>query len=283
MQVYADLRILTARPSLADEATAPHHLFGVADAAEAWSVGRWVRAATAAIAEIAGRGRRAIVVGGTGLYFRALTVGLADVPAIPARVRAEVQALYDEVGAEAFRDRLSTVDPIAATRIAGADRQRMTRAYEVFAATGRALSDWNRGTHSPLAPHSWRAVVLEPPRDILYARCDARLAGMVNGGALEEVARLVGRGLDDSRPIMKALGVAPLAAHLRGEIAREEALARACQDTRRYAKRQITWFRNQAPDWPRAATPDVALAILNVGASPRRGSAEQAERGEADG
>jgi tRNA dimethylallyltransferase len=259
MQVYADLRVLTARPSPADEATAPHHLFGVADAAEAWSVGRWLRAATAVIAEIAGRGRPAIVVGGTGLYFRALTIGLADVPAVPARVRAEVQALYDELGAEAFRDRLSAVDPQAADRIAGADRQRMTRAYEVFAATGRALSDWNRGTHPPLAPDSWRGAVLEPPRDVLYAHCDARLAAMVGGGALEEVARLVGRRLDASRPIMKALGVAPLAAHLRGEISQEAALARACQDTRRYAKRQITWFRNQAPDWPRAANAEVVI------------------------
>ena len=252
MQVYADLRVLTARPSPEDEAAAPHHLFGVADAAEAWSVGRWLRAATAALAEIASRARPAFVVGGTGLYFRALTVGLAEVPAVPMRVRAEVQTLYDAIGEPAFRERLDQVDPEAAGRIAGADRQRLTRAYEVFAATGRPLSDWNRETRPVLAPGSWRGLVVEPPRDALYARCDARLAAMLEGGALDEVARLMARGLDPSRPAMKALGVAPFAAHLRGDMGLDEALAQARQDTRRYAKRQITWFRNQAPDWPRA-------------------------------
>jgi tRNA dimethylallyltransferase len=251
MQVYADLRVLTARPSPEDEAAAPHHLFGVADAAEAWSVGRWLKTATRVLAEIAARGRPAIVVGGTGLYFRALTLGLADVPGVPAAIRSEMQTLYDEIGEGAFRARLAEVDPGAVAKIAAADRQRLTRAYEVFAATGRPLSAWQALTSPALTPGSWRALVLEPPREAIYARCDERLAAMLKAGALEEVARLVSRRLDAKLPAMKALGVAPFATHLRGGISLDEALAQARQDTRRYAKRQVTWFRNQAPAWPR--------------------------------
>jgi tRNA dimethylallyltransferase len=254
MQLYADLRVLTARPSPTDEAAAPHHLFGVADSAETWSVGRWLRAATATLREIAARGRPAIVVGGTGLYLRALTGGLADVPAVPAATRAALQAQYDEIGEPAFRARLAEVDPAAAERIAGGDRQRLTRAYEVFAATGRPLSTWQANTRPALAAGTWRAVVIEPPRQALYAQCDARLSRMLETGALEEVARLAARGLDARLPAMKALGVVPFAAHLRGEIGLEGALEQARQDTRRYAKRQLTWFRNQVPEWPRAAS-----------------------------
>jgi tRNA dimethylallyltransferase len=262
MQVYADLRVLTARPSLEEETAAPHHLFGVADAGQAWSVGRWLEAATVALAEIAARGRPAIVVGGTGLYFRALTIGLADVAAVPSGLRAQVQALYDEIGEPAFRARLTEVDPVAATRIATADRQRLTRAYEVFAASGRPLSAWQGRTSPALAPGSWRGVVLEPPREALYARCDSRLVAMIEAGALEEVARLMDRRLGENLPAMKALGIVPFAAHLRGEIGLDEALARARQDTRRYAKRQITWFRHQTPDWPRAHDPDEVIGDL---------------------
>jgi tRNA dimethylallyltransferase len=262
MQVYADLRVLTARPSPEEEAAAPHHLFGVADAAEAWSVGRWLKAATEVLAEIAGRGRPAIIVGGTGLYFRALTSGLAAIPGVPGSERANAQALYDEIGEAAFRARLADVDPMAASRIATADRQRLTRAYEVFAASGRPLSAWQARTNPALAPGSWRALVLEPPREAIYARCDLRLQAMLEAGALEEVALLIYRRLDARLPAMKALGVAPFAAHLRGDIGLDEALAQARQDTRRYAKRQVTWFRNQATDWPRAQGADQLIGDL---------------------
>jgi tRNA dimethylallyltransferase len=255
MQLYGDLRILTARPGPDEEVTAPHHLFGVADAADAWSVGRWLNAATATMADIAGRGRPAIVVGGTGLYFRALTAGLAEVPAIAAQVRAASQALYDDVGEAAFREILARVDPDSEARIAGADRQRLTRAHEVFAASGRSLTAWQSETKPTLAARTWHGIVLEPSRAALYARCDARLATMIDSGALDEVARLIARRLDPRLPAMRALGVTPLAAHLRGELTLDKALARARQDTRRYAKRQLTWFRNQAPDWPRLADP----------------------------
>jgi tRNA dimethylallyltransferase len=205
--------------------------------------------------EIAGRGRSAIVVGGTGLYFRALTAGLAEIPPVPATVRAEVQATYDRLGEAALRDELARIDPASAARIAAGDRQRLTRAMEVFTATGQPLGDWQASTSPALAPGSWSGLVLEPRREALYARCDARLAAMVAGGALEEVQRLVARRLGPALPGMKALGVAPLAAHLRGEISLDAALDQARQDTRRYAKRQLTWFRHRAPDWPRVSGP----------------------------
>ncbi len=260
MQIYADLRVLTARPNTEDEAAAPHHLFGVADAGEAWSVGRWLEAATATLATIAARGRPALVVGGTGLYFRALTVGLADIPAVSAAIRREVQALFDLLGETAFRVRLAEIDAPSARRIATADRQRLTRAYEVWAASGRSLSEWQSRTLPTLPAGTWRGVVVEPDRQTLYDRCDARLAAMLDAGALEEVARLAARGLSPTPPAMKALGVAPLAAHLRGEISLDEALAQARQDTRRYAKRQLTWFRNQTPDWPRVENADADIS-----------------------
>jgi tRNA dimethylallyltransferase len=259
MQVYADLRVLTARPSLDEEAVAPHHLFGVVDAAETWSVGRWLKAATAILAEIAARGRPAIVVGGAGLYLRALSVGLAEMPGVTEAVRAEAQALYDEIGEGAFRGRVAEADPSAAARIAAGDRQRLTRAYEVFASTGRSLTAWQANTHPALAARTWRAIVIEPPREALYARCDARLSAMLEAGALDEVARLAGRGLDARLPAMKALGVVPFAAHLRGEIGLDEALEQARQETRRYAKRQLTWLRHQVPHWPRATSDEAVI------------------------
>ena len=256
MQLYADLRILTARPSVEDEARAPHRLFGVADAAEAWSVGRWLHAARVALDEITARGRPAIVVGGTGLYFRALTRGLADIPPIPGEVRERVLPDYTAEGEAFFRTRLAKVDPRAEARIAPGDRQRLTRALEVYEATGRALSDWHSDTAPILAPGDWRGVVLSPPRAELYARIDVRLARMVQEGALAEVAALMARDLDPRLPAMKALGVAAFIAQLSGALSPEEALAQAQMETRRYAKRQVTWFDRQTPDWPRLEETD---------------------------
>jgi len=256
LQLYADLRVLTARPSLEEEARAPHHLFGVADAADGWSTGRWLRAALQALEDIAARGRTAIVAGGTGLYFHALTQGLADIPPIPAEIRRRTAEDYEAMGEAAFRTRLATADPAAEARIAPNDRQRLARAWEVFAATGVALSDWQARTQAPLPADAWRAVALEPPREVLYARCDARLHAMVAEGALEEVAALIARGLDPALPAMKAVGVRELAAHIRGEADLEAAIAAAQMETRRYAKRQLTWQRNQAGGWPRLTAPD---------------------------
>jgi tRNA dimethylallyltransferase len=256
LQLYADLRILSARPSSEEEARVPHHLFGVADAADGWSVGRWLRAATVVLGQIAVRGRPAIVVGGTGLYFRALTQGLADVPPVPAVDREAAEHLFDEAGEDALRGELQSLDPLAAARIAAGDRQRLTRALAVARSTGRSLSHWQGETRPAIDPASWRAVVLEPPRDVLYARCDARLAAMVEAGAMQEAAALVGRGLDPWLPAMKAVGLRELAACAAGTMSLKDALAAAQIATRQYAKRQLTWFRHQTPDWPRIAATD---------------------------
>ena len=252
LQLYADLRLLTARPSPDEEARAPHHLFGVADGADGWSVGRWLKTALPVIEDLMARRRPAIVVGGTGLYFRALTQGLAEVPAVPAAARQAAAETYEQLGEDAFRQALAERDPASAARIAPGDRQRLTRAYEVAEATGRALSDWQADTRPPLAPEQWRAVVMEPDRQTLYARCDARLETMVAAGALEEVRALAARALDPALPVMKAVGLRELTAHLEGETTLDQAVALAQQETRRYAKRQLTWLRNQTPDWPRA-------------------------------
>ena len=256
MQLYRDLRLLTARPSAGEEARIPHRLFGVADAADAWSTGRWLRATLDVLAELRRRGRPAIVVGGTGLYFRALTEGLADVPPIPRATRAEAESEFAAMGEDAFRGRLAGSDPAAAARIAPGDRQRLVRAWEVYAATETPLSDWQGHGRPAIAPGSWRAVALEPPREALYARCDARLTAMVEAGVLDEVAALLARNLDADMPLMKAVGVREFAAHLRGETTLEAALAAAQQETRRYAKRQTTWMRGQMADWPRLTAGD---------------------------
>lgn len=251
MQLYRDLRVLTARPSPDEEARARHHLFGTVDATDGWSVGRWLRAASEALAEVAARGRHAVVVGGTGLYFRALTAGLAEIPPIPPEARREAAAEFERLGAAAFRARLAAADPAAARRIAPLDRQRLIRSWEVFAATGRPLTEWRLTGRPALLPGAWSALALEPPRGELYARCDARLEAMVAAGAVSEVEALIARGLDPHLPAMKAVGVREFAAHIRGEATMEAALAGAQRETRRYAKRQLTWMRGQMGGWPR--------------------------------
>jgi tRNA dimethylallyltransferase len=253
MQIYAGLRVLTAAPSPEEEARVPHHLFGVADAAQGWSVGRWQTAAIRTLHDIASRGRPAIVVGGTGLYFRALTHGLADVPPVPESQREISGLLYAAQGEAAFRDQLRPLDPAAEARIESGDRQRLVRAHAVAVATGRALSDWQADTRPVLQPGEWSGLVLDPPRAQLYDRCDTRLGAMVQNGALGEVAAMEARGLDPALPALKAVGYRELAAHLRGETSLDQALDAARQETRRYAKRQLTWFRNQTPDWSRLA------------------------------
>jgi len=251
MQVYGGLTVITAGPGPEELAAAPHHLFGTVDPADGWSVGRWLRAASDVIADIGARGRDAIVVGGTGLYFSALTRGLADVPEIPSRVRETAAVEFAAMGEEAFRARLAEADPAAAARIAPGDRQRLSRAWEVYAATGVSLTDHQANASGALPAGSWSAVALEPPREALYARCDARLEAMAAAGALDEVRALTARNLDPALPAMKAVGVRELAAHLRGETDLATAIAAAQQETRRYAKRQTTWMRGQMGDWPR--------------------------------
>jgi tRNA dimethylallyltransferase len=255
-QLYADLSVLTARPPAADLARVPHWLYGVADGADAWSVGRWLRAVLPILDDLRARGRPAIVAGGTGLYFHALTRGLAEAPEVPDQTRAAALARYDTEGEGAFRDVLRRLDPAAVARIAAHDRQRLVRALAVAEATGRALSDWQADTRPALAADLWRGVVLNPPREALYARCDDRVAGMVREGVLDEVARLARRDLDSVLPVMKAVGYRWFAAHVNGGLTLDEAVNATAQDTRRYAKRQMTWFRNQARDWDRIEETD---------------------------
>lgn len=248
-QLYAGLRVLTARPSAEEEALAEHRLYGVADAADAWSVGHWLRAATAEMAAL--DGRPVVIVGGTGLYFHALTKGLADIPDVPVEAREAAGAAYDAEGEAAFRRGLAEVDPAAEARIAANDRQRLIRARAVFDVTGRSLSDWQGSAEPLLKPGGYRAEVIEPDRAVLYGRCDARAEAMVAGGALDEVRALMARGLDPALPAMKAVGVRELAAHLTGDATLDEAMDALKQATRNYAKRQLTWFRNQTPGWER--------------------------------
>lgn len=252
-QLYADLRVLTARPSIEDESRAEHRLYGVADAAEAWSVGRWTRAVMPLLDELAAQDRPALLVGGTGLYFNALTRGLADIPAVPEVVRDRVQAEYDDEGETAFRRRLAEVDPTAAAAITPGDRQRLVRALAVAKSSGRALSDWKAETTPLLAPGSYKAVVVEPSRDRLYAACDMRVGQMIEQGAVDEVRVLLARDLDPALPAMKAVGVPELAVCLAGQSTLAQAAAAIRLSTRHYAKRQLTWFRNQTPTWIRQA------------------------------
>ena len=251
-QLYADLRVLTARPSRDEERLAPHHLYGTVDAAEAWSVGRWTRAVAPLIDELRSQGNPVLIVGGTGLYFSALTRGLADIPDVPTEARDEAMALYDTEGEAAFRLRLTTFDPPAEAAIEAGDRQRLTRAFAVARATGRSLSDWQARTTPLLKPGTHERLVIEPDRETLYASCDARVLEMMEDGAVEEVRALVARDLDPTLPAMKAVGVRELAAWLSGGTTRADAVTALQQATRNYAKRQLTWFRNQCRDWARA-------------------------------
>ena len=249
MQVYRDLAILSARPGEAEMALVPHRLYGVFDASEVCSAARWREMAGMEIGRAQGEGRLPVLAGGTGLYFRALLKGLAPVPEIPHAARAAARKLHKEVGGARFHAALAEKDPEAAARLHPSDSQRLIRAYEVVTATGRTLSEWQRGGAEE-ASRPAAALLLLPPREILYPAIDKRFAGMVRKGALKEVRALLARGLAPDLPAMKAVGVPELARHLRGEIGLEAAIALGQQASRNYAKRQMTWFRHQLPATP---------------------------------
>ncbi|HWM81352.1 MAG TPA: tRNA (adenosine(37)-N6)-dimethylallyltransferase MiaA [Pseudolabrys sp.] len=264
MQVYGDLRIITARPSVAEESEAPHRLYGHVDAGENYSVGRWCRDAAAVLQTAQAEGRMAIVVGGTGLYFSALIKGLTDIPPVPMAIRTAMRARLDAEGVEALHAELARRDTAAAARIMLRDRSRITRALEVLTATGRTITDWHRDGMPALVDVERAAkLFLTCERAALADRIERRFDTMLASGALDEVAALATRGLDPLLPAMKAHGVPWLIRHLRGEIALEEAAAGGKADTRRYAKRQHTWFRNQLPDWP-WASPEEAMAVIEA-------------------
>ncbi|MBR1197315.1 tRNA (adenosine(37)-N6)-dimethylallyltransferase MiaA [Bradyrhizobium sp. AUGA SZCCT0240] len=250
MQVYRDLRVITARPTPAEEAQAPHWLYGHVDAAVNFSAGAWVADAAKMLSEAQSAKRLPIFVGGSGLYFKALTRGLSAVPPIPAEVRDSVRARLERDGVEALHAELAQRDPVTAERLKPRDRARVARALEVVEATGRALTDWHREGLPPLLPQGeFHALFLAPERDQLYARIDARFDAMLAAGALEEVAALAARHLDPLLPAMKAHGVPALIRHLKGEISQAEAAETGRADTRHYAKRQFTWFRHQLPEF----------------------------------
>ena len=261
MQVYRDLRIITARPNAADEARVPHRLYGGVDAAENYSVGRWCEDARAALDDIWREGRLPILVGGTGLYFKALTQGLSAVPPTPPEIRAAVRARCDAEGADALHSELSRRDPVIAGRLKPGDRMRIARALEVLEATGRSLAEWQRdGMPAMLDPEAAVKLFLVVERAELHKRIAARFDAMLEAGALDEVRALAARNLDPMLPAMKAHGVPWLRRHLAGEITLAEAAEGGKSDTRRYTKRQLTWFRHQMPGWMWLAPEDVAAA-----------------------
>ncbi len=250
MQVYRELRVLTARPSAAQVAQAPHALYGFVDASERYSAGRYVSDAVRAIELARNAGRRPIIVGGTGLYFKALLEGLSPIPEVPEEIRRYWRQEAGDVGPEALHDVLTRRDPQMAARLAPSDPQRLVRALEVLDATGVSLAEWQRTPGEPIlnAADTVR-LVIAPEREGLNHRIEARFDAMIEQGALEEACSLAALNLDPSLPIMGALGVRPLLRHLRGESDLEAACLQAKAESRQYAKRQMTWLRSNMIAW----------------------------------
>jgi tRNA dimethylallyltransferase len=264
MQVYRDLRVITARPSVEEEQRVPHRLYGHVDALENFSVGRWCEEAAAALAATRRSARAVVMVGGTGLYFSALTRGIAAVPPIPADVREEVRERLASKGVAPLYAELKERDPAKAARLRPGDRARIARALEVVQATGRSLLNWHEDNKPPGLDAAGAAkIFLMPDRDELLRRIDTRFDAMMAAGALDEVRALAARNLNPNLPAMKAHGVPWLVRHLNGEIALEQAVEEAKRDTRRYTKRQATWFRNQLADFA-WVEPERALAEIEA-------------------
>lgn len=245
MQVYRGVPILTAQPTAEEQARLPHRLYGVFEPADLCSAGIWRTLAAEACEQAWASGKLPVVVGGTGLYLRSLVEGLSPIPDIPDEVREASRALFADLGNARFYEKLSLRDPVMAARLDPGNSQRLVRAWEVIEATGRSLAEWQADPREGGLDADSATLLLTPPRDALYANCDRRLELMLEAGALDEVAALAGLGLDPALPVMKALGVAEFSAHLRGELSLTDALSLAQQATRRYAKRQLTWFRHQ--------------------------------------
>lgn len=270
MQIYRELPILSAQPSADEQAAAPHRLFGMVSAYEPFSVARWLEMARREIGVAHEAGRIAIVTGGTGLYFKALLEGLAEAPASDPAVRAEARARREAIGAAAFHAELVALAP-ASARLAPGDTQRVLRAWEVARQSGRALSDFAAAQDKPPMPATWRALVLDVDRPVLNARINARFEAMMTMGAMAEAEAFWSRHPDPHLPSAKALGLPSLKQALDGTLALEDAVADATLKTRRFAKRQSTWFRNQTADWARldatggdsAALSAAALAMLS--------------------
>lgn len=263
MQVYADLNVLTARPSLEELASAPHHLFGHVDAGARYSTGAWLKEAVSEIARIREAGRVPIFVGGTGLYLQSLIEGLSDIPAIEEAARREARDRVAADPARAYAE-LIAADPPAASRVAPEDRQRVARALEVLIGTGRPISSFHGEAEPVLGPGEWLGVALTPPRETVYGRIDQRVLAMMKQGALEEARRLWERRLDRELPAMRAHGMPGFCDHFEGRASLDAAVERCQRDTRRYAKRQMTWISQRFTLWPRIPSmrPDVRVRVV---------------------
>jgi tRNA dimethylallyltransferase len=262
MQVYRDLRIITARPSPQEAAQAPHGLYGTVDAGVNFSAGHYLRALADLLAHLRGEGLVPVLTGGTGLYFKAVLQGLSAMPMVPEAVRAQVRAEAEGITAQALHATLARTDAQSAARLQPGDRQRILRALEIHAATGRPLSQWQAQPGTPLiAPERVMPVFLDTDRAALKARIDQRFLAMMEAGALDEVRALKARGLDPALPAMRAHGVPGLIAHLEGAMTLDAAIAKGQADTRAYAKRQHTFFRHQLPMF-RWLAPQAALAAV---------------------
>ncbi len=257
LQVYGALRILSARPDAEEEVRLPHRLFGHVDASERYSVGRWLEDVGPVLEAVWAADQVPVLVGGTGLYFKALEEGLAPVPDVPAEVRERVAAWYADEGVDGLKRRLAAGEGEAL------DQHRLIRAVEVLEATGRSLGDWQTERTAPLlaGAHVARAFLM-PDRELAYARCEERFDEMLDAGALEEVEALLELGLDPDLPAMKAIGVSELSRHLAGELSLDDASVLAKMQTRRYVKRQMTWFRSQMSGWPAVAPEEAAERLL---------------------
>ena len=245
LQVYSDINILSARPDVTERAGVPHHLFGHVSGKTLYSTGDWLRDTLRVLAGIDGRGKTSILVGGTGLYFQALLQGLADIPDIDEGVQKDVEKL----SVDALRQEAEQIDPIAAGRVLGNDPQRLGRIVGVFRSTGKALSDWQTDTQSSVSATKTHRAVLLPERETLYQRINLRFDMMIEAGALEEACSVKERHYPDRAPMLKAIGLSHLLSHLDGECDLDDAIEIAKRDSRRLAKRQMTWFRNRCSDW----------------------------------
>ena len=262
LQVYADLSVLSARPTEDEMDGVPHHLFGHVAGDVRYSTGAWLRDVEPVILDCLAREVVPIIVGGTGLYFKALLIGMADIPAVPNDVRHETQALYDVQGIAPIRAVAEGVDPVAAARVLGDDPQRLMRIINVARATGKPLSYWQAETHPVVPSRFARFCVLTEPRDTLYARIDARYDAMLRTGGLEEAKRMFESGYDDGLPVMKAIGLRQLRSYFNGIKSLDEAVEDAQRESRRFAKRQMTWFRNQPPQGERLTDRDAQLRFI---------------------
>ena len=245
MQLYVDLPILTARPSVDEMTQCPHHLYGHLSPTETFSVGAWVRAAIPYIEAALNAGAPLCIVGGTGLYFSALIKGLADIPAVSREARNASEALFLKHGEHAFREAIKRFDATAEARIKPNDRQRLVRAHAVFTQSGKSLSQWQENTHPVLHETQYSLQLLQPPREVLYARIADRFHHMIDLGALDEVEALIKAGLQSDWPIMRVLGLTEAVSYLKGEVTKPAFIEKAIIATRHYAKRQMTWLRNQ--------------------------------------